>query len=590
MAERTFGWVQEAYRIDKLKTVVQLFLPGSDANRMLREDKIPRLVPPEYGRDRFLSELAGNVLKIPYAHLKGRGVPRGYSRGNAPCSGIVQAALPGRGREYQSDWPADSFLRWAISVGFLDYCRDDDTCALSRLGERYARAKEGGAEETECLTQALLSYPPLCRVLLLLEKNLHMTKFEIGEQLGFIGEAGFTSIPQHLILQGLSETAGRRERNKLLSDTEGTSDKYARTICSWLIQMGWAAREEKSVREKAGKRVYEDVIAQSYRVTLSGRTVAKRARGTSTAPRVPKRVLWEMLATKAAGKEYLRDRRTWAIRCLCAGYKAPEDVALFLKGKGFDEDRTAVLDDIRSFENIGLRISQNRDAYKIADTVIGLEIPHEDSRMVRKPENALVKDKIRNQLSCIDHKYLILIDLAFDSDSNRDFEIQTAELLTRELGFQGARLGEARKPDVCVSCGEYGLIIDNKAYGGGYPLPMSQADEMVRYLEENRARDGSINPNQWWEVFDPGVAAFRYAFVSGAFTGRFEERLQNIYRRTGVPGAAVSVANLLLLAERVKSGAMDRRDFFRCFQGNREIEAEACREGDLDFVSREGLL
>ena len=39
-----------------------------------------------------------------------------------------------------------------------------------------------------------LSYPPFVRLLSLLSENECMTKFEIGCQLGFIGEAGFTSV------------------------------------------------------------------------------------------------------------------------------------------------------------------------------------------------------------------------------------------------------------------------------------------------------------------------------------------------------------------------------------------------------------
>lgn len=42
MAERTFGWVQEAYTIDNLKKVVRVFVPDSEVNKILREDKIPR--------------------------------------------------------------------------------------------------------------------------------------------------------------------------------------------------------------------------------------------------------------------------------------------------------------------------------------------------------------------------------------------------------------------------------------------------------------------------------------------------------------------------------------------------------------------
>lgn len=58
MAERTFGWVQEAYVLGNLKRVVQLFLYDSPVNKMLREDKIPRLVPESYGRDEFIRELS----------------------------------------------------------------------------------------------------------------------------------------------------------------------------------------------------------------------------------------------------------------------------------------------------------------------------------------------------------------------------------------------------------------------------------------------------------------------------------------------------------------------------------------------------
>jgi hypothetical protein len=197
----------------------------------------------------FIEELFQKNIRIPYTHLKGKGTPKGYTRSNTPCSGIVQAVLPGQRKEYQSDWPADSFLRWAVSIGFIDYNRENDECSLSELGYKYAQSIDGCKDEEGILTEAFLSYPLACRIMLLLEKYNHMTKFEIGSQLGFIGEAGFTSIPQHLILQGLSEINEPKERNKLLSDTEGTSDKYVRTICSWLMQMGWINQVKKEFRK-----------------------------------------------------------------------------------------------------------------------------------------------------------------------------------------------------------------------------------------------------------------------------------------------------------------------------------------------------
>ena len=157
MAERTFGWVQEAYTLDNLKNVVSVFVPDSRINRLLKTDKIPRLIKDEDKREEFIKELDHEEIRIPYTHLKGKGTPKGYTRSNAPCSGIIQAVLPGQRKEYQSDWPADSFIRWAVSIGFLDYDRAADECSLSVLGRQYAEAEEGSEEEEEVLKTALLS-------------------------------------------------------------------------------------------------------------------------------------------------------------------------------------------------------------------------------------------------------------------------------------------------------------------------------------------------------------------------------------------------------------------------------------------------
>ena len=87
MAVRTFGWVQEAYKLDNLKNVVSVFVPGSPVNRRLIEDKLVRLISDEDGKAEFIEELEADPVIVPYAHLKGKGTPKGYTRSNAPCSG-----------------------------------------------------------------------------------------------------------------------------------------------------------------------------------------------------------------------------------------------------------------------------------------------------------------------------------------------------------------------------------------------------------------------------------------------------------------------------------------------------------------------
>lgn len=572
MTERSFGWVQEAYKIGNLKKIVKIFVCGSDINESLRFDKIPRLISEEYGRDTFIAELSKEEIILPYAHLKGKGTPAGDTRATAPCSGIAQAAVPGQkqGKEYQSDWSADSFLRWGIAIGFLDYDRSADTCSLSESGRKFACSEDGGDEEEQILTEAFLSYPPLCRVLSLLADGGHMTKFEIGRSLGFIGEAGFTSIPQTLIIQGLSSAANAEERNKLLSNTEGTSDKYVRTICSWMKQTDWVRQAPKSVTAEFCGQQITDTIPQAYQITLKGRNVLNRICGGSRHARVSKRVAWDMLATKAPGRNYLRSRRAHLLTCLTGGFRTLEFLSDYIRKYGFEDSLETITDDIKGFENIGLNVVKNGGQYRIADDIIGLDIPA-GADISLKDDFAVLKDAVREKLKTLDHKYLVLIDLGFDSNANRDYEIQTAELLTSELHFSGARLGGSRKPDVCVYYGRDGLIIDNKAYSKGYSLPMQQADEMVRYLEENKTRDKTVNPNEWWKIFADSVSDFKCAFISGEFTSGFKDRLLNIYNRTGVPCGAINSVNLLLLAEELKAGRMKYQDCFRLFAGNEEI-------------------
>ncbi len=573
MAERTFGWVQEAYTLSNLKNVIAVFVPNSSVNKLLKEDKIPRLISEDYHREDMINHLNADKICIPYALLKGKGTPKGYTRTNAPCSGIIQAVLPGQRKEYQSDWPADSFLRWAISIGFLEYNRDNDTCIISDLGIRYATSLDGSKEEKDVLTEAFLSYPPICRILTLLENGKSMTKFELGCQLGFVGEAGFTSIPQKLILQGLSIAETPDERNKLLSDTEGTSDKYVRTICAWLKSVKWIEQVNKTVSADLGYTTHTDNITQSYQITLEGKKILKHITGSSKYKRIDKRVMWDMLATKPSDKNYLRNRRTHIIKYLLISYRSLDDIVSYLDTKNMKEDRDVVYDDIQGLINIGININKNNDKYKITDNIIGLEIPNSvTSISMAKSDLSVIKDNIRKQLLNINHKYLVLIDLGFDGKSDRDYELQTADLLTNELAFKGARLGDTRKPDVCVYHNDKGLIIDNKAYGKGYSLPIKQADEMSRYIEENQKRDKALNPNEWWNIFDDTVSDFNFAFVSGEFKGGFKDRLENISRRSSINGAAINSVNLLLLAEEIKSGRMCYADALSKFECNDEIK------------------
>ena len=588
MAQRTFGWIQNPSSVENLKNTVGILVSGSKVQEDLINNKIPFLIEYNLASNpavllEYAKRLSSGAVELPYEELKGKGAGS-EGRKNAKCSGIVQAVITAQKsitvtnnagesitvkKPYTDDWTADGFLRWAISIGLLEYDNDKDTCKVTEIGERLVNA-ESDEETNEILGEAYLSYPPVVRVLNLLKEGGHLTKFEIGRNLGFIGEAGFTSIPQNIWVAGYCDESDPTKKSKIRSDEEGSSDKYARMICGWLCGIGWVQRTPKTVEVSYGGNDYSCEIGQSYVITMEGLRNLKKAYGTSKLKRVPKIVFFEMLATKTQDVQYVRLRRAHIIKYTNIKERSLEQIQEYLKNKGIEESISCIKDDIDGLVGIGLTFTESRGQYKLVDEICNLEIPV--SIVATKTDVSIIKDRVRERLSNLDHKYLTLIDLSFGgNDTDRDFEIQTIDLLTNELKYNGKRLGDTRKPDGIIYYNENGLIIDNKAYSEGYSLPRAQADEMVRYLQENNDRNPARNPNEWWNEFDSRVNKFNFVFISSLFKGRVEERLNEISISTGVNGAVLNSENLLYLAEGQKSGAIGYSDSFGMFDKNQEI-------------------
>lgn len=226
--------------------------------------------------------LGKKKTSIPYDILKGQGA-MGGSKASAKCSGLAQAAVTGQQfkeylvddeiikikKPYTDDWTADGFLRWAVSLGFLDYDYSNDSCSITNLGIKFAKSKSQD-DMPEILGYAYLSYPPVCRVLGLLEQFGHMTKFEIGSKLGFTDEEGFTSFPQNIWVQAYEETTDTDIKRNMRSDTEGSSDKYARMICGWLKEIGWVDKCPKTVTATLGGKTYKCEISSAFKITAAG--------------------------------------------------------------------------------------------------------------------------------------------------------------------------------------------------------------------------------------------------------------------------------------------------------------------------------
>lgn len=587
---RTFGWVQNPNLLTTLKKVVAVISRGSAFNEHMLTYRLPLLLRnglidlDDYNS--FVHELTRDEIKVKYEMMKGKGGKRGLDasgRPNSLCSGIAQAAIDAQKeiniedldgsrisvkKPYSDDWTADGYVRWAISTGLLEYDNADDTVSISALGRRLVASGDGSTEEYDAFTQALLSYPPVIRVLSILDDEEYHTKFDIGSQLGFAGEMGFTSIPQNFFFAEVHAAATSSEASKIRSNEEGDSDKYARTIASWLQKMDWVTTKQVMVTEAYSGHEYQ-LKMNSYKITIKGKRALRLSKGYSRNPRIPKIVYFEMLASKAPDADFLRSRRARIIEFLSRQTRPRTyaEISQMLEQNDITAPTETVKDDVRGLIRIGLNLNATDESVMLKDTITKLVIPQVRFESL---EITRMKDTVRERLRVLDHRYLTLIDLAFSDASTkqqknadaREFEIETASLFVDELDFVGMRLGDSGKPDVIISHDNNGAIIDNKSYKDGFSVDRHCADEMIRYIIQNNNRRPGEPSNEWWKQFDDSVTDFKFLFITSFLKGHYENSLVSIYTNTGVMGGAISVDNLLYIAEKIKDGSMEKQEFF----------------------------
>ncbi len=347
----------------------------------------------------------------------------------------------------------------------------------------------------------------------------------------------------------------------MLSNLEGTSDKYARMIAGWLRKVGWVENAAKTVNVMVAGRPYTYDIPQAYMLTSRGQDAMRRAEGRSRHARTPKNVYFEMLATNAPSRSYLRVRRALILEALNGrGYQTVAQIEARLTGKGLAVSTAAVVDDLAGLENIGLQLERNpAGAYRLVDAVQSLIVPPFTVADTQRGDVQQIKDEVRGKLSHISHARLVLIDLSYDNNQNRLFEQETVSLLL-ECGYRAAaNIGGANRPDgVAYTEGlaqNYGLIVDSKAYSGGFSCAANQRREMQGYILENIDRPLNY---PWWRDYPTILTPpddFRFLFVTSRFIGDFRQQFQRLSAATRSSlGAGITAANLLLYAEALKSG------------------------------------
>lgn len=561
MANRSTGWIQDPGRLENLIKVVELFDHNSQTHQDLLKNLILHKVLPQDGMQTLINELwsrsgYNNYPRITYKSLVGTAFT---PRSSARCNGIVQALIPGQRRAFISDWPANNFIRWAETLGFIQYHPVDDAYSITSFGLRLTQDNNVNAK-FNVLKEALLQYPPVTRILELLyieynkiPKNPLLTKFELGRELGFRGEDGFTTYPQHLVVDAI--VTNLRQKNQILTDWEGSSDKYARMICGWLKhqKINWVEQSAKTVSVNIGGQAFATDIPQSYKITIDGINAFRMSRARSRHRRKTKRVFFEMLATKGTDKGYLRTKRALIIQYL-KSWHTPHQIQTHLEDRGFNNTSINIIKyDIHNFTRIGLNVLSNRqNQFRISDNIINLQIPTLAIPQLVPSYITQTKLRLSTLINYIDHSYFDLIDLGFDGRQNRLYELRIVELLNLISSLRALHLSGGNRPEIIAYSPDVnpinGVIMDSKSYSSGFNIPNSERDKMVRYIHEYNQKNPNLNSNKWWENFRaPNYprSPIKYSFVSGNFIGQFLSQIQYILTQTGINGGVITSEKLI---------------------------------------------
>lgn len=391
-------------------------------------------------------------------------------------------------------------------------------------------------EEIKVFQKGLLTNPPVVRVLSLLNidkngENKGLSKYDIGQQLGFVGDVGFTHIdPFWVVNQGLS-----------FNDKEGDADKWARTILSWLNQIGWAVIKG-----------YQDVYGKKLQLYEASNDVNNVLRYSINS--IIRNVPMEMLCSGHHGfPKLIQKRRALILKSLSEGPITKNKVIKNLMDKNIEISNEVFEFELLNLKNTGFRVVHDGGYYKLLDK-INLEyveetVPTTGSINIVEQliENLVVKYGSTIPMKLVDH----LIRFGYDGEKGTEFEGVVAEFF-RFLGYESLYLGQGRGrvTDILVKykhpstyAKSYGVIIDAKATSNKYNFPINDKRKMKEYIQTHGP-----------QLLAERIPNHAFSFVSSKFVEDVEPHLMEIKNETEINGCAIEVTKLLEIGSKIRSG------------------------------------
>ena len=157
MEIRTFGWIQNPSDLNKLKLTVNTFDCDSEHYQKLLNEIIDREIIyfPDIAA-KLKNKLSEKADSFTYEELVGgikdKNGRNTTVRANQQADSLLKITIQPqsaetKGRRFTDNWTADGFLRWAVTWGFVEHNRDEDTFRITPLGKAYSVTLNGSREE-----------------------------------------------------------------------------------------------------------------------------------------------------------------------------------------------------------------------------------------------------------------------------------------------------------------------------------------------------------------------------------------------------------------------------------------------------------
>lgn len=569
--DRTFGLGQDvSQNLSDVVKVAALFVSDSDIHKKLINGGLKKVTLDEGAPEELYNELLSSLDKQMLSHKQLVSLKSKYGRSSF-ASGLIRAIFPGQRSAVIGDWPATNYLSVAVGMGLIDLDYSKDLYFITDLGKEAVELLDSNSEKINSfMLNRLYEYPYAAWLIRLVntDKSKKFTKFDMGDNFGFIDEPGFISLPEDLFVDGLLDA--KADNNKKLAKTiksnfESTADKYMRWLAGTLVNYGLLKKDVK-VTKKIINNKSISIKQKAYKVTMKGLSSLNIVNGGSSHKRTVKRVRWEYLAPRAENALKRKTARALMLKFMSESANGISSEKLSEKINKIQPSLKVIpeqiIDDAKGLNRIGIEIEIKENKLILKDKLYDFVIPVKKNFTFKHTEADNVKTKILPKVKHINHRYLQAIDIAFKNKTtnqeNTQLEILSTELFIKEAGFSGSHMGGSNKPDGFAFDDNTGWIIDSKAYHEGFPVRAHNTDPMGRYINQYRERN---DRSMWWKSIPEDLKNTHFVYVSSYFIGNYEDQIKDFEIRNNMTGGLVEIAKLILLADKVKGDEISIKQF-----------------------------